>query len=331
MNKINFSLFNEDCRKGIKKIPNNSIDFIVTDPPYFIDGMGDDWNDKSLQKKISKADIVGGLPIGMKFDREQGKKLQTFLEPLCYEFYRILKPGGFCIVFSQGRLYHRMAMTLDESGFEIRDLLGWKYEGQAKAFSQDHFIKKSKTMTKVEKEKLIAELNGWKTPQLKPQIEPMALAQKPKEGTFVENWQKYQVGLVNVKESLDGMFPGTIMEVSKKVRKNETDEKIAHMTVKPIILISHLIKLFTRKGQTVLDPFVGSGSHGIAALQTGRNFIGFEIEKKYFDIANRRLQKEIKFGKKQIKHDDLKPDLIQKQLFFQNGFEKIGNINLDFV
>ena len=290
MREKNYQLLNEDCREGIKNISDRSIDFIVTDPPYFIDGMDDGWNDKNLKTKTSKSDVIGGLPVGMKFDRAQGENLQKFLEPLCGEFLRVLKPGGFCIVFSQGRLYHRTAMALDLSGFEIRDLLGWKYEGQAKAFSQNHFIRKDKTMLEEEKQKLIEELDGWKTPQLKPQIEPMVLAQKPKEGTFVNNWKKHQVGLVNTKESLDGMFPGTVMEVSKAVRKNETDEKIEHITVKPVRLISHLIKLFTQEGQTVLDPFLGSGSHGVAAIESNRKFIGFEIEKKYFAIAFKRIE-----------------------------------------
>jgi site-specific DNA-methyltransferase (adenine-specific) len=220
-----YTILNEDCRIGIKKIPDNSIDFIVTDPPYFIDGMDNEWNDGKLRRRMVQG-VVGGLPAGMKFDKAQGEKLQMFLQPLCKEFYRVLKPGAFCIIFSQGRLYHRSAMALDLAGFEIRDMLGWKYEGQAKAFSQNHFIEKDKTMSESEKKKLIDELDGLKTPQLKPQIEPMVLAQKPKEGTFIENWKKYQVGLVNTKESLDGMFPGTIMEVSKKVRHKETDEKI---------------------------------------------------------------------------------------------------------
>lgn len=181
----NIQIFNEDCREGIKRLKDNSIDFIVTDPPYFIDGMGNEWNDKRLQNKASKSGIIGGLPIGMKFDRMQGEKLQEFMNPLADEFFRVLKPGGFCIVFSQARLYHRTAMSLDLAGFEIRDMLAWKYEGQAKAFSQTHFIKKDKTLSESQKESLIKELDGMKTPQLKPRIEPMVLAQKPKIGTFV--------------------------------------------------------------------------------------------------------------------------------------------------
>ncbi len=286
----NFEIQNEDSRLAIKKLPDNSIDCIITDPPYFIDGMGDDWNDEKLNKLASKSSVIGGLPVGMKFDRKQGENLQKFLEPLTLEFMRVLKPGGFCVVFSQGRLYHRTGMALDLAGFEIRDLLGWRYEGQAKAFSQNHFILKNKDMGDDEKSVLIAELEGWKTPQLKPQIEPMVLAQKPREGTFVENYQKWGVGLMNTNETLDGMFPGTVMEVSKKTRANDFSEKIEHMTVKPVALISHLVRLFTREGQTVLDPFMGSGSHGVAALECGRKFIGFEIEKKYFEISKKRIE-----------------------------------------
>ncbi|MCL2005091.1 MAG: site-specific DNA-methyltransferase [Planctomycetaceae bacterium] len=289
MPKGTYQLFNEDCRIGIKNLADHSIHLIVTDPPYFIDGMDDAWDDKKLKTKTAKSGIVGGLPVGMKFDKAQGENLQRFLEPLSQEFLRILKPGGFCIVFSQGRLYHRTAMALDLAGFEIRDMLAWKYEGQAKAFSQNHFIRKNQAMSDAEKQKLIEELDGLKTPQLKPQIEPMVLAQKPKEGTFVENWQKYQLGLVNTKESLDGMFPGTVMEVAKSVRKNEGADGIEHLTVKPVSLILHLIKLFTRPGQTVLDPFLGSGSHGVAAIESGRHFVGFEVERTYYEMACRRI------------------------------------------
>ena len=287
-------IYHQDCRVGLQNLDSQSIDFIVTDPPYFIDGMGCEWNDANLSKKASKSGIVGGLPIGMKFDRAQGERLQEFMNPLAKEFFRILKPGGFCVVFSQGRLYHRMAMSLDLAGFEIRDMLAWKYEGQAKAFSQTHFIKKDKNLTCAQKEALIAEMQDLKTPQLKPQIEPMVLAQKPRIGTFVENYREFKLGLINSKESLNGRFPSNVMEVSKQTRKQESEEKIEHLTRKPIKLISHLIRLFTQENQIVLDPFLGSGSHALAALQNKRKFIGYEIEKKYFEIAKNRIEKELK-------------------------------------
>lgn len=286
----NYTLYHDDCLNMMKSMDTNSIDFIVTDPPYFIDGMGNEWSDSSLTKKTTNANVVGGLPVGMKFDREQGYRLQEFMTPIAKEYFRILKPGGFCVVFSQARLYHRMAIAIEDAGFEMRDMMGWKYEGQAKAFSQDHFIKKNKSLSDKEKEELLHNMKGWKTPQLKPQIEPMTLAQKPREGTFIDNWSKYGVGLLNTTISLDGMFPGNIMDVSKQEKFHDEEYKIEHFTTKPVRLIEHIIKLFTQKGQVVFDSFCGSGSHGVAALRCGRKFIGVEREEKYFDIANKRLK-----------------------------------------
>lgn len=277
-------IFNNDSAKILKFLPDNSIDFIITDPPYFIDGMGCDWNDVNIKEKTEKARVVGSLPVGMKFEKEQGQRLQNFIEPFTEEFYRVLKPGAFCMVFSQARLYHRMAICLDNAGFEMRDMLVWKYEGQAKAFSQIHFIEKDKSLSENEKQNLIRQMKDLKTPQLKPQIEPLTLAQKPKNGTFVQNWIEFKTGLMNVKNRAGEYFPGNVIEA----RKNK-DGNIEHPTVKPVNLISHLINLFTQKNQIVLDPFMGSGSHGVAALQNERKFIGIEIELKYFKIAEKRL------------------------------------------
>ena len=268
------------------KLPEASIDLVITDPPYFIDRMDLGWDDGRLANSAAKAGVIGGLPIGMKFDRRQGAELQKFMLPVAEELFRVLKPGGFCLVFSQARLYHRMAMAFDEAGFEIRDMLAWKREGQAKAFSQAHFIRKNSTLSKEEKAKLITELSVYKTPQLKPQMEPLVLAQKPREGTFVENWRKYGVGLVNFSESLDGKCPGNVMEIS---RHEPGRARIGHLTVKPQRLISHLARLFSRAGGIVLDPFAGSGSHGAAVLGNGRRFIGFEKEGRYIGIARSRL------------------------------------------
>lgn len=275
-----------DAFELIKAIPDESVHFAVTDPPYFIDGMDGSWNDDKLNIKVEKAKVIGSLPVGMKFDKRQGERLQAFMEDMAKELYRVLKPGGFCVCFSQARLYHRMAMAFDDAGFEIRDMFCWQHEGQAKAFSQDHFVKKSKLYTEEEKEFIINELGGRKTPQLKPQMEPMVFAQKPKDGTFVENWMKYKVGLVDTTQSLDGKFPGNVMQVSNK---GKSDENVKHLTIKPVPLIEHLIKLFSLEGQIVIDPFLGSGSHGVAAVNTGRKFIGFEKEPKYFEIAKKRL------------------------------------------
>ena len=287
------AICNDDCLKKMASIADNSVDCVITDPPYFIDGMGSNWNVSSLNKKVEKASVIGSLPVGMKFDPQQGKDLQIFMIKVSTEVYRILKPGGFYISFSQGRLYHRMAVAIEDCGFEIRDMLVWKREGQAKAFSQDHFVKKMK-ITDDEKEKLIISLGGRKTPQLKGQSEPMVLAQKPKEGTFVNNWIEHSVGLIDTSVSLDGKFPGTVMEVEKPHGKER--QQSSHMTMKPVKLMEHLIKIFSCEDAIICDPFLGSGSTGIACINTNRKFIGIELDEGYFEEAKCRLSSYILGG-----------------------------------
>lgn len=270
----------------LKTIKDNSVDCVITDPPYFIDGMGNNWNVNKLYEKSQKAEVVSSLPVGMKFDPQQGKDLQIFITKISTEIYRILKPGGFYLSFSQGRLYHRMAVAIEDCGFEIRDMLLWKREGQAKAFSQDHFVKKM-SISNEEKEKIIEKLQGRKTPQLKGVSEPIVLAQKPKEGTFINNWLKYNVGLIDTSVSLDGKFPSTVMEVEKPHGKERKES--SHLTMKPVRLMEHLIKLFSAENAVICDPFMGSGSTGVACINSRRKFIGIELNENYYLEAEARL------------------------------------------
>lgn len=283
--KINIK--NMDAFLGLKSIEDETIDLIATDPPYFIEGMGDDWDKEKLAGNRTKNTTIASLPGGMKFDPEQGKKVQEFSNKVGQEYFRILKPGGFMISFSQARLYHRMTVGFEDCGFEIRDMLGWTYEGQAKAFTQDHFIDKMK-ITDAEKEALKKNLGGRKTPQLKPMIEPMCLGQKPKEGTYIENWVKYGVGLIDVSMTWNDKFPGNLMACPKP-SKEEKGSKNEHLTVKPVKLMEHLIKIFSKEGDLVLDPFLGSGTTAVAALANSRRIVGFEISSEYFETIKERV------------------------------------------
>jgi site-specific DNA-methyltransferase (adenine-specific) len=278
-----------DCFELLKTIPDNSVDMCLTDPPYFIDGLGDDWNTDSIKKRIPGKDgAIPTLPSGMKFDPKQGLKFQEFMGRVSTEVLRVLKPGGFYIAFSQARLYHRLTVAVEDSGFDIRDMIGWTYNGHGKAFSQDHIIRKQKDLSEQQKEDLIKQLEGWKTPQLKPMIEPMCLGQKPFDGKFIDVWREHGVGLMNTNTLFRGEYPGNIIGISKP-NKSEKGDYNDHVSVKPVELCEHLIKLFTQPGATVLDPFLGSGTTLVAAEHTGRNCIGFEVSPKYFDIIKQRF------------------------------------------
>ena len=282
-----------DCFDLLKTLPDNSVDMCITDPPYFIDGLDDEWDTVKIEsRKPTKNGTIKNLPKGMKFDPQQGIKFQEFMSLVSVEVFRILKPGGFFISFSQARLYHRMTVAIENNGFEIRDMIGWTYQGQAKAFSQNHIIDKQKNLSDDEKDELKKKLDGWKTPQLKPCIEPMCLAQKPLEGKYIDNWQKWGVGLMNTSKKWMDMFPGNIIPC-KKPSSSEKKKYNTHISVKPVELISHLIQLFSQPGHIILDPFLGSGTTMVAAEMTGRHSIGYEISPVYFEIIKLRHRDSI--------------------------------------
>lgn len=274
-----------DCRIGMRDLEDKSISMILTDPPYFIDGMDDKWDHARLRSRV-RGGVVGGMPVGMKFDPAQGKALYRFMQPIAVEWMRIIRPGGFVLCFSQPRLAHRTTTAIEDAGFEIRDLLAWRYEGQAKAFTQEHFVRK-RQIPEAEKRAIIKSLKGRKTPQLKPQMESIILAQAPREGTFVDNWMKYRVGLIDTSTPLiePGRFPGTVIPAGKP------RERFGHMTAKPVDLLRHLVRIFCADGDDalVMDPFAGSGSTGVASQAEGKPFIGFEIDEQMAAVAEARI------------------------------------------
>ena len=82
-------------------------------------------------------------------------------------------------------------------------------------------------------------------------------------------------------------YPKSIIEIPQKRFKS------GHPTQKPVALFEYLIKTYTNEGETVLDNCIGSGTTAIACINTNRNYIGFELDKHYCDIANERIQKAL--------------------------------------
>ena len=260
---------------------------IATDGPYFIDGMGDDWSHQSLKKKEAKAKVIGGMPVRMKFDPEQGKRLQEFYEKVFCACFPKSKPGSYLLSFSQPRLTHRMAVAAENAGYEIRDVLIWQHSGgQGKAFAQNHFVERL-NLPAEEKAALLASLDNRKTPQLRPEFETIILAQKPKQGTFVENWKRWGTGLVKL-DFPDKPQPTTIFRFPKPHGRGKLGH---HLTIKPVALMQALIEIFSSRGDLVLDPFDGTGTTGEAAIRSGRRYVGIEKEHEYFATSKNRLFK----------------------------------------
>ena len=301
-NLIN-KIIHDDCFNAFKKIEDSSIDVVITDPPYFLDKLDNGWDTKKINQ-TKNLHVIKSLPAGMKYTKQQGKNFYTWFLKVSKEIERVLKPGGFFFSFSSPRLYHRMASAVDDTSLEIRDCFLWLYtQNQAKAMSLNHFIDKMK-ITQENKKKLKDKFKGWKTPQIKSNFEPIVMAQKPTDKTFLENMINYEIGLVNTNIKVgNNMFPSNILTIEnineiidksfliKKPSKQEKGTFNHHKTVKPIEIIKHILQLtIFQNNSIVLDPFVGSGTTAVACKEMGIQYIGIDKNKEYVDISRRRLE-----------------------------------------
>jgi site-specific DNA-methyltransferase (adenine-specific) len=354
------TLFHGNNMEALSKLADNSIDSVVTDPPYGISFMGNKWD----------YDVPS-----VEFWRE---------------VLRVLKPGGHVLSFGGTRTYHRMVINIEDAGFEIRDQIMWIY-GQGFPKSRNIGVDVDKILgnerkiigkkesqvsgggqlkgQNTRKDYLVTkgetDFEGWGT-NLKPANEPIVMARKPLfKKTIGENVIEFGTGAININgcrinsmaKTNDGRFPTNVLfdeptslildaqsgisksgknkeikgtggiwrkgnnlpigpeygdeggasrffyvcKPSKKERhlglrngKNidgydKTSWENNHPTVKPVELMRYLVRLVTPKGGVVLDPFMGSGSTGIATLLEGFDFVGMEVDHSYFKIAKQRI------------------------------------------
>lgn len=304
-NKHNVRIINNDCLVELKKLEDNSIDFVLTDPPYFIDKLDNNWNTKNI-KDDKKNSHITHLPKGMKFDKNQVKNLYEFYLELSRILFQKMKPGAFFLSFSSPRLYHSIAMSCDIAGFEIRDMINWTYtQSMPKGMSVNHIINRMDISEK-EKKSLCDQYSNFKTPQIRSCFEPICVAMKPLgKLTFLQNELQYNTGLLDFSQKVginNDRVPANIITTEEfhelydknflvsKPNKEEKGEDNNHLSVKPLQLIEHLIKLFSKEDSVVLDPFLGSGTTALACMNTNRKCIGIELNKEYCDISIKRCK-----------------------------------------
>jgi len=199
-------LLQGDCLIRLKELKDNSIDAIITDPPYELGFMGKKWDNS-----------------GIAYNVEMWK-----------ECLRVLKPGGHLLSFGGTRTYHRMAVAIEDAGFEIRDMIEWVYgSGFPKSRNIGLDVDKKNGVTKNRGKAFVVagqsgqrdkdtggdlvpgsntigayvaknEWSGWGT-ALKPAHEPICMARKPlAEKTVAKNVLKWSTGGINIDESRVG-------------------------------------------------------------------------------------------------------------------------------
>jgi site-specific DNA-methyltransferase (adenine-specific) len=192
-----------DCLEKMRELPDNSVDSVVTDPPYGIGFMNKEWDNPAKHRELierekkrseeryeeGKSPAKGGFSKGVQpglaiGTAKEGKWFQEWCEEWGKECLRVLKPGGYLLSFSAPRTYHRMTTGFEDAGFEIRDQIMWVFgSGFPKSLNLGE---------------------GWGT-ALKPAHEPICVARKPLgEKTNKENMSKWGTGGLNIDETRIG-------------------------------------------------------------------------------------------------------------------------------
>ncbi len=128
-------IYQGDCIEELKKLPDNSVDAIITDPPYGLEFMGKEWDKFKEGKNIAGGTTGIDTPFGRskplnsvyQYGLEEKNQLQKFCFDWASECLRVLKPGAYLLSFGGTRTYHRMACGIEDAGFEIRDCIMWIY------------------------------------------------------------------------------------------------------------------------------------------------------------------------------------------------------------
>jgi len=320
------TLLEGDCFELMATLEPDSIDAIVTDPPYGIGQLvSERWDDAGMVR-VARA---GG---------ERLTASEAF-EAWCREWgegcFRVLKPGGHLLAFSSPRTVHRFTCGIEDAGFEIRDELMWLY---GTGLPKSH------------------RYPGGLSTTLKPAYEPIVLGRRPLAGTTEETIAAFGTGALNTDAcKVSGRHPANVLLSHEpgcrgercasdcaaalvdadanrhrrgsgaqaaasrifycpKVSRAERDAGCEHLprqklglfprssggkakgaarnshpTVKPLELMRWLIRLACPPDGLVLDPTCGSGSTGAAALLEGRRFVGIELDPSYMEIAAARI------------------------------------------
>ncbi len=297
------TLYQGDCLKIIDDglIKENSVDCIITDPPYF-------------SKRVFTKD---------NWESEIAFKPETWQKML-----KVLKDGGLLLSFGAAKNFYKVANALDNAGFEIRDTILWVYKnGMPKsAHSKVEGFEKYASLLRPAYEAIILARKPFKG----------SLSENVKKnGTGLLNVEDTRIGkakykdvkanysessvfgkrMVHAKEGAVGRYPSNIIVDDSdiylsryfmvcKATKEEKNLYVenTHNTVKPLELMRYLVKLLGVKNAVILDPFMGSGSTGVAVIQendtnaANYKFIGVELENSNFEIALKRIAGSLNQG-----------------------------------
>ena len=232
-------IYNGDCIVGMKILPDNSVDMVLTDPPY-----GTTQN---------KWDTV------------------VDMEAFWKEIKRVTKKNSAILIFTQMPFTATVVMANPKM---------FRYEWICEKHKPTGFLNANRMPLKAHENVLVF---YEKLPTYNPQM----IQGKPhyRGGERKRTSTNYKLFSPTYSISNE-YYPRDVLKVNWK-----DSIRGLHPTQKPVSLCEYFIKTYSNEGDVILDPFIGSGTTAVAAVNTGRKYIGFEQDDNYFDIAQNRLEK----------------------------------------
>jgi site-specific DNA-methyltransferase (adenine-specific) len=263
LNKI----FHGDCEKVLEKLPDNCVDLIFTSPPY----------------ADQRQKTYGGI--------SPDKYVDWFLPKAC-QFKRVLKPTGTFVLNIKERVVDgerhtyviELILKMREQGWLWTEEFMWhkknSYPGKWPNRFRDNWerliqFNKQKTFNMYQ-DAVMVPVGDWAKARLAKLSETDKIRDESKVGSGfgknVSNWVGRHL-----------VYPTNVVHMATESSNQD------HSATFPVDLPSWFIKLFTKSGDAVLDPFVGSGTTALAAVQLGRDYIGIDINEDYINLAKKRI------------------------------------------
>lgn len=232
------TLYKEDCLTALKRIPPNSVDLVITDPPY---NLGNFMKQRATNLQMMRSNFFGAAGWDNMDFSEWEKSMHTLFSDLS----KVCKHGASLIIF--------MAIIKVESIIRIAETYGFYYKTTG-------IWHKKNPMPRNMNLQFVNSTEAW-----------IYFTWGTKCGTF-NNHQKLLHDFI---------------ETSVTPKKEKEHGK--HPTQKPVQLMRFFVETLSNESDVVLDPFMGSGTSGVAAKMTGRDFIGIELDPTYFMISEKRI------------------------------------------
>ena len=268
---------------ALQAMAENSVDACITDPPYGMEIAGVGWD-------------------------HDVPPVETWRE-----VYRVMKPGAFVLSFCSPEFYHRMAVNVDDAGFRPLDMIMWMVTTK---MAKQNRLKPTHEPILVAQKPFVGSIKSnvakWGCGSINTTTTRIPWDGKPPTGWIKGGSQRRAFGGTVPKASdakntetenanPNGRYPANIIGhfddtghqkyfYAPRATRKERGTYNDHPTPKPISLMRYLCRVYAPAGSLILDPFMGSGSTGIGALQEGNKFIGIDLDQHYCDISEQRIQ-----------------------------------------